>query len=354
MIMKLQRADPQGAVSPADRVVNRAMNMHRYALPAIYGLELPVPEYPAHNFEYKDVAALRLEDASSTKPFNLESPFYCPLGTFVYIQKSKYCHPIMVHLMSDIRDYTSSLLEDHDSTSSLQSSFRKRLSLRDRILSYRSIHQIRDDRIAALGDRDYIYECIRLTSLALIHLSDTCLPAREAFHRPRLTDDYENRASLSELEESFANCEFTPAQVTPISSPSPFDIVPALAYNLRKTPNPVSGWGAHDGVLFWILFLGTSISRAQKEYCLFASVLAKHLLDMVWNDDGRGWNDGFVPLKTWIEFQQRCMEGKVRELTCLASYAESESQLQTSKDNRVGSVELSDDGGSPAGVIPER
>lgn len=353
-MMKIQRADPKNEISPLDRIVNRAMNMHRYALPAIYGLELPVPEYPAHDFEYEDVAALRMEDSASTKPFTLESPFYCPLKTFVYIQKSKYYHPLIVHLMSDTRDYTTCLLEDHDSASSLQSGLQNRLSLRDQILSYRSIHQARDGRIPALSDRDYIYESTRLTSLALVHLSDTCLPAREAFLRPRLTDDHRDLASLLELEEALADYGFTPAQISPISSPPPFDIIPALAYNLRKTPNPVLGWGALDGVLFWILFLGTTISRAQKEYCLFASVLAKHLLDMVWGDDGRGWNDGFMPLKTWIEFQRRCMEGKVKKLTCLARYAGSEAQLGTSVGDRSGSVELDDGGSSPAWIIPER
>jgi hypothetical protein len=151
-----------------------------------------------------------------------------------------------------------------------------------------------------MKDMDYIYECVRLTCLALIHLSDTCVSGRTAFN-PSTT----------------IAIPIGPSRILPqrITNPPPSSLPSALSRAFRHTPSPIHGWGAQmEGLLYWISTVGTAISRGRPEYALFSSVNSKSIWDMGFIEDGRSWDEAIIPLWTFIRFQGMCLKKEIERL----------------------------------------
>jgi hypothetical protein len=310
---------PAYRITTAEKLLNRIVGLHRYILPCIYNLELPLPDYPASDYGYDD-ESMALDEISKGREMISESPFYCPAADYAYLQTTPYADARTMDLLKDIRDYYIVLEHEQQATKSLDKELAiiRRLALRARILDYESAHSA-NSRIRKRVEKDYVYESIRLTSLSLIHLSDTCLPIRAAF---TLSATVVSGANLSVKEKRLKPLRLdTPSSKPPvqraslITSPQPSQIIPQLAYNLRKGPNAVIGWGlAMEGVLYWITTIGTAIARGRREYRLFSSLNAKTIFDMATSTDGRTWDEGFIPIRTFIKFQQMCLNQEITRL----------------------------------------
>jgi hypothetical protein len=153
----------------------------RYILPCIYNLELPLPDYPASDYGYDD-ESMALDEISKGRETISESPFYCPGADYAYVQSTPYADARTMDLLKDIRDYYIVLEHEEQATTKLDKELVivRRLALRARILDYESAPSA-NSGIRKRVEKDYVYESIRLTSLSLIHFSDTCLPIRAAF-----------------------------------------------------------------------------------------------------------------------------------------------------------------------------
>jgi hypothetical protein len=123
------------------------------------------------------------------------------------------------------------------------------------------------------------------------------------------------KRSLKPIEILTPSSQPVTHSVSLITSPLPSQIVPQLAYSLQKGPNVLIGWGsAMEGVLYWITTVGTAIARGRREYQLFSLLNAKTMFDMAASTDGRAWSEGFVPIRTFIEFQQMCLGREIKRL----------------------------------------
>lgn len=221
--------------------------------------------------------------------------------------------------LRDIRDYSLVLEEEQKNVGvpNTDAVVVQRLAVRERVLAHRSIHANTGGTKVKIA-KDYIFECIRLTSLVLGHLSDTCLPIRAAF---ALTTTASLRGIISVKEKTLkpipvrSPTDLSPRTASLITLPAPSHLISHLAYAFQKGPNPVVGWGtAMEGVLYWITTVGTAVARGRSEYRLFSSLNAKTLFDMACSSDGRTWDEGFVPIQAFIKFQQLCLEAKIMRL----------------------------------------
>jgi hypothetical protein len=311
---------PSQRPTGAEKLFNRLIGLHRYILPAVYNLELPLPEYPAANYGYND-ENVSLDESAAGREMLSESPFYCPGPDYCYLQTSPHADEGTMRLLRDVRSYIAVLEKESVGTPNLKAVLFRRLAIRERVLAHRSIYTASADAVETklTFENNYVYESIRLTSLALIHMSDTCLPIRLGFSLT-ITSTKGGDMSVEEKTlkplpiKSLSTGDF-PRRASLITSPAPSQIISHLAYALRKGPNPVVGWGtAMGGVLYWITTVGTAIARGRSEYRLFSSLNAKTIFDMACSTDGRTWDEGFVPIQAFIQFQQMCLEAKITPL----------------------------------------
>jgi hypothetical protein len=306
--------------SVVNRLIARTLAIHRFALPAVYNLELPMPEYPPEGFGY-DSDLLRFDVPTIKSGVTLESPFYCL--DFKYIRDSPLCKSRTLQLLIDLSKYFDLLEVErglHLQRTNPSLTLQNRLSQRERILAYPQADPDKDKDPIHQGP---VYESVRLTGLALIHLSDTCLPILAAFKQRSPPPAAQPVLSTHATTSSAKVISTGPAQGTRlITNPPPHAIAPALALSLRKGPNPVSGWGvAFDGLLYWITTVGAAISRGRSEYGLISSLNAKTIFNMTMADDGRTWDEAFVPLKRFIEFQKMCLHEEITRLVDMQDYA---------------------------------
>lgn len=101
---------PSQRPTPTDKLFNRLIGLHRYILPAVHNLELPLPEYPAADYGYND-ENVSLDESSAGREILSESPFYCPGPDYLYLQTSQYADQETMLLLRDIRNYITCLIK---------------------------------------------------------------------------------------------------------------------------------------------------------------------------------------------------------------------------------------------------
>lgn len=311
-VIMAMRAGPTQSTTPLERLQNRTIALHRHMGPLVADLEFPSPEYPSPDFGYDD-ERLHVSGSYRGPKMILESPFYCPGPEFRYVQRSKYCDSRLLQLLSDLRDYVELLETERDIESQPEKTeflLTRRLPARNRLLCYKSIHSPPTDAGGNIvRSKDYIYECVRLCGLGIVHLSDTCLSNRAAFPPPQ------GSQSSSEAvggQSHLQSPEARPQSATPsltrslvstrlenipplIVSPPPSHIIPLLTYNLRKGPNPLTDWDVPmSGVLYWVLIAAGVFSVGHPESLLIIALGSKTVFDMTMSTNDRTWDEAFV------------------------------------------------------------
>lgn len=289
-------------VDSTERVLHRMFALHRAVMPAVLNLEIPVESYPGKHLGHYDKFAYIGVEHPNRPDMVIESPFFCSASAdFIHIQKSPHCTSRTLKLLKLFRQYCL-LLEDEteaDPGGDKENILAQRISLRHRILQFESIQE--PVKAESATDKDYLYECIRLTCLALIHLSDTCISGRTAFD-----------PALTVLPILVGPQKLLPR---PLANPIPTALPTALGRAFRKSPSPVHGWGPHmEGLLYWVSTVGTAISRGRLEYALFSSCNSKEIWDMAFIEDGRSWDEAIIPLQTFTWFQKICLKGEIEPL----------------------------------------
>ncbi|KIW95120.1 uncharacterized protein Z519_03704 [Cladophialophora bantiana CBS 173.52] len=345
-VIMAQQANPARQSSPVELLINRTIALHRHMAPVATDLQVPPPEYPDPDFGYGD-DRFRMDGDSrggNTKMI-LESPFYCPEPGFRYVQRSKYCDARLLRLLCDLRDYLELLEIERDIESRVEKEafcFAHRLALRVRLLAHESIHSPSTSTRAGTGrrimrEKDYIYECVRLCGLVIVHLSDTCLPCRAAF--PVIPPNPPDTASTTTLPNFSLSTAAPPPSTTPpltrsspstrpdisvlplIDSPAPSHILRALAYNIRKGPNALAGWDlAMRGVLYFVTNVAGAISVGHPEALLIISLGSKGVFDMTMSSNERTWDEAYLPLRTFTEFRRLCLNERIVKLTTMDDY----------------------------------
>ncbi|EXJ71785.1 uncharacterized protein A1O5_05595 [Cladophialophora psammophila CBS 110553] len=345
-VIMAKQANPARQSSPVELSINRTIALHRHMAPVATDLQVPPPDYPDPDFGYGD-ECFRVggDSRGGNTKLILESPLYCPEPGFRYVQRSKYCDARLLRLLCDLRDYLDLLEIERDIESRVEKEafcFAHRLALRSRLLAHESIHSPSTSTRAAVGRRimrenDYVYECVRLCGLVIVHLSDTCLPCRAAF--PVIPPNPPDAASATTLPNLSHSTEAPPPFTTPpltrssastrpdisvlplIDSPAPSHILPALAYNIRKGPNALAGWDlAMRGVLYFVTNVAGAISVGHPEALLIISLGSKGVFDMTTSSNERTWDEAYLPLKTFAEFRKLCLNERIVKLTTMEDY----------------------------------
>ena len=280
---KVKAESPTQQPTGADKLFNRVIGLHRYILPCVCDLQLPLPEYPAADYGYDD-KDMSLDEPSAGREMVSKSPFYCPGPEYCYLRMSPYSDAGTMDLLRDMRDYYAALEEEQNSiVSDMEAASNRRLALRERVLAHPSINSSSAGTcgMTAKVGNDFVFESIRLTSLVLINLSDTCLPIRAAFALTTTATDGEDISVKDKI--------LKPVPVrSPLNTIRTVSLIKShLAYALQKGPNPVVGGAAMEGVLCWITTIGTAIARGRTEYRFFSSLNAKTIFDVTCGSDGR-------------------------------------------------------------------
>lgn len=301
----MRGTQPSHEVNTIERVLNRMFALHRAVMPAVLNLEVPIANYPGQHLGHYNKFAYLGEEHPNRPDMVIESPFFCSAAAdFIHIQKSPYCTLGTLDLLKKFRRYYLLLEAETEVAPGWEKEclLVQRTALRRKIIQCEPIHvATKADSRARPSDKDYIYECIRLTCLALIHLSDTCISGRTAF-----------KPGPPAVPIPIGPQKILPV---PITNPLPTDLPTALGRAFRHSPSPIHGWGTQmEGLLYWISTVGTAISRGRPEYALFSSINAKTIWDMGFIEDGRSWDEAIIPLRTFTRFQGMCLKGDIDPL----------------------------------------
>ena len=304
-IFATRETQPPREIDNTERVLNRMFALHRVVMPAVLNLEVPLDDYPGQHLGHYNKFAFLGEEHVSRPDMVIESPFFCSVkADFVHIRKSPYCTSRTLELLKMFRAYYLILEAETEITPGLDTErlIVERIALRGEILQFPSIYdQTTEAFNFRIPDKDYIYECIRLTCVALLHLSDTCISGRTAFNWNQTTKPM----------------PIGPDKILPlaITNPPPAALPTTLGLAFRHSPSPMHGWGEHlEGLLYWISTVGTAISRGRPEYALFSSINSKTIWDMGFIEDGRSWDEAIIPLRTFTRFQGMCLRRDIQPL----------------------------------------
>jgi hypothetical protein len=274
-------------------------------MPAVLNLEIPAERYPGQHLGHYNRSDFLGDEHPNRPDMVIESPFFCSASAdFSYVRKSPYCTPRTLKLVKMFRAYYLLLEAETEVApgSEKESLLAQRVALRHEILQCPSIHRPTATAFdLRMQDKDNICECIRLTCLSLIHLSDICISGRTAFNQ-----------STPAIPIPIGPDKIIPQSIT---NPLPTSLPTALARAFRHAPSSIHGWGRHmEGLLYWIGTVGTAISRGRPEFALFSSVNAKQIWDMGFIEDGRSWDEVIRPLWTFNRFQGMCLNGEIEPL----------------------------------------
>lgn len=264
-------------------LVLKIIILHNYVLCATFNLDIPIRDSLTDDVDFD------IYKTVSSDLHVLESFFYCPREDFLTLRNSALCKPHTLGLITEIRDYIALIEAESNLTSAhgKHAVYTARLALRARLLSHPAISS---PSAPAYLLNDSIYESVRLTSLILLRLSDTCLPVQIAFSP--------SRASPSDTR--------SPGYLTPAE-----DLVPLLCKALRATPFS-TGWEDMLGVLYVVVIIGTCASRGKPEFAFLSSVGMRCMFDMCYEDST--WASTIRPMQRFIWLQRVLLNGGVRKI----------------------------------------
>lgn len=257
--------------------------LHNYVLCATFNLDIPIRDTLTDDVDFD------IYKTVSSDLHVLESFFYCPREDFVTLRDSPLCKPHTLILITEIRDYIALIEAESNLTSSHEKHavYTARLALRARLLSHPAISS---SSAPAYLYNDYIYESIRLTSLILLRLSDTCLPVQIAFSPSRATP----------------SAVIPPENLTPAA-----DLIPLLCEVLRNSPFG-NGWDDMLGVLYVVVIIGTCASRGKPEFTFLSAVGMRCMFDLCYEDST--WASSIRPMQRFIWLQRVLLNGGVRKI----------------------------------------